>query len=227
LRFNVRVWEEPPAGLAAHAPGKLLILAEPTEIPSAAERLALREFADRGGRILFCGAAIASFFPRAKVAPPLPIRPWKEFSADLPSAISRGADKVTMRPDTYWGAPTAAQLRLYGGEDSAVVVSWSMGAGEVIWWAGATPMTNAGITQAGNLNLFLNSVSASADGGPAEIYWDEYFHGERTGLLSYIEKTPVPWAVAQTGLIALALLFTFSRRSGPIVPRGGVAFIAT
>jgi hypothetical protein len=117
-----------------------------------------------------------------------------------------------MRPEVYW-KPTAAQITLYGKADEEAVVSWHIGKGEVIWWAGATPLTNAGISRADNLNLFLNSLGARPF-----IYWDEYFHGQRASLASYVENTPVIWACAQLLIAACAILFTFSRRSGPVVP---------
>jgi hypothetical protein len=103
-----------------------------------------------------------------------------------------------------------------------VVVSWRFGEGQVLWWAGATPLTNAGIREAGNLRLFLNSVTSSS-GDPLSIYWDEYFHGESGSLWSYVAGTPVAWGIAQIGLIAVAVLFTFSRRSGPIAVPAAVS----
>lgn len=215
LHFDVRAWEEPPAALPT--PG-VLILAEPSEPPSKADVAALRQFVDAGGRVLFCGDAIPMFFPEAEVSDPVEGIDWKEFSANLPSATTRNADRVIIRPQVYWGSPSPSQLPLYGSGNSAAVVSWRIGKGEVLWWAGATPLTNAGITQLGNLNLFLNSVGA---GTP--IYWDEYFHGQRVGLFSYVEKTPVVWAAVQILLVALTLLFTFSRRSGPIVMPGSAS----
>ena len=218
LHFDVRAWEEPPAGLTALTLPAVLILAEPSESPSKADIASLRKFVEAGGRVLFCGASIPKFFPKAEVSDPVEGIEWKEFSATLPSATTRGADKVTIRPEVYWGPPDASQLPLYGSEDSAAVVSWRIGQGEVLWWAGATPLTNAGITKSGNLNLFLNSVGV---GTP--IYWDEYFHGQRVSLFSYVGKTPVVWAGVQVLLAALFLLFTFSRRSGPIVMPSSVS----
>jgi hypothetical protein len=93
---------------------------------------------------------------------------------------------------------------------------WRIGEGQVLWWAGATPLTNAGIRQADNLNLFLNSVSPGSLRKPRAIYWDEYFHGARGSLWTYFENTPLLWGVLQLVILTLALLFTFSRRSGPI-----------
>jgi len=86
-----------------------------------------------------------------------------------------------------------------------------------LWWAGATPLTNTGIRQAANLNLFLNSVSNNSNNNDARtIYWDEYFHGARGSFWTYFANTPVGWGGLQFLILALALLFTFSRRSGPI-----------
>ena len=216
LHFDVRAWEQPPAALPSPA---VLILDEPSESPSKADVAALGKFVEAGGRVLFCGDSIPMFFPKAEVSDdPVEGIEWKEFSANLPSATTRNADRVVIRPEVYWGTLSDSQLPLYGSDESAAVVSWKLGNGEVLWWAGATPLTNAGITEAGNLNLFLNSVSA---GTP--IYWDEYFHGQRAGLFSYVEKTPVVWAGVQILLAALILLFTFSRRSGPIVMPGTVS----
>jgi hypothetical protein len=220
LHFDVRAWEEPPAGLTTPA---VLILAEPTESPSKADVASLRKFVDAGGRVLFCGDSIPMFFPNADVSDPVGGIEWKEFSSNLPSAITRAADEVTIRPEVYWGPLAPSQLALYGSEKSAVVVSWQIGKGEVLWWAGDTPLTNAGITKSGNLNLFLNSVGASYTNVATPIYWDEYFHGQRASLFSYVQKTPVVWAGVQILLAALILLFTYGRRSGPIVMPGAVS----
>jgi hypothetical protein len=221
LRYSVRRWEEPPGELPEPGRGTVLILAEPTQMPSKGESEALRRFLRSGGRILFCGASIKSFFPAAGASSSSETA-WKEFSPNFPSGISRGADRIAMRPQAYWPEITSSQLALYGNQEHSAVVSWRFGEGQVLWWAGATPLTNAGIREAGNLRLFLNSVSSSS-GDPLSIYWDEYFHGERGTLWSYVAGTPVAWGIAQIGLIALALLFTFSRRSGPIVGPAAVS----
>ena len=49
------------------------------------------------------------------------------------------------------------------------------------------------------------------------IYWDEYFHGQRTSLWSYLQKTPVAWGLAQVAILGVIVVLTFGRRSGPIV----------
>jgi hypothetical protein len=221
LRYPIRRWEEPPAALTRPGRGSLLILAEPTEPPSGRDRESLIHFVESGGRILFCGDSVRFFFPDAELSAPAMDPEWKEFYSSLPSYVSRAADKIVMRPAAYWGGLSSSQLQLYGENGSParspVVVRWRMGAGEILWWAAATPLTNAGMTRADNLRLFLNTVSASNAGQPVSIYWDEYFHGQRGSLWSYVEKTPIVWGGLQLTILVLGLLFTFSRRSGPIV----------
>ena len=222
LHYPVRRWEQPPNLITDPASHSLLILAEPTEAPTNHDQAALIKFVAEGGRVLFCGAQIDSFFPEA-VAPARVHDPeWKEFAPALPSYLSRGASQVVMQPSAYWRDKNPALLRIYGDDKSPVVVSWRIGSGEVLWWAGATPLTNVGILRGGNLELFLNSM-AGPSGAPVNIYWDEYFHGARGSLWSYIAATPLPWGMLQIALLMVALMFTFSRRSGPVVQPAAVS----
>ena len=213
LHFDVHRWEESPAQLGDRGNNAVLVLAEPSELPTDPERQALRAFVAGGGRLLFCGPELKSFFPEAAITP-LFKSGWENSTARIPSYISHNAPTITLEPEARWGEFSAEQLTLYGDADGPTVVAWRMGAGEILWWAGATPLTNAGLQRAGNLQLFLNSVSNPA---PLTIYWDEYFHGQRASLWSYFEGTPVPWGMLQAFVITLAILFTYSRRFGPVV----------
>ena len=51
-----------------------------------------------------------------------------------------------------------------------------------------------------------------------QIYWDEYFHGERASLWSYVKNTPLAWGLVQLAVLGVAIFLTFSLRSGPILP---------
>lgn len=218
--YNVRIWEQPPAEIESKPRSTLLVIAEPTEVPSHADRDALKAFVTNGGRVLFCGILAKLYF--ADAATPamtrdtLPGTGWKPFHALIPAVFSRAAETVAFRAQAVWKKHTPDMVWLYGDNDSAVAVDWSIGKGRVYWWAGATPLTNSGITREGNLNLFLNTVTAGSD-RPSSILWDEYFHGQRPGLGTWVARTPLKWAGWQLGAIALAALFTFSRRSGPVV----------
>jgi hypothetical protein len=217
LQFPVRRWESPPTELnEGTSDNILLILAEPMQPPSDKERQALADFVEAGGHVLFTGANIKDYFADADVSYEHTDPKFETLSPTLPSRITRNARRVSMQPRAYWGSLTAAQLSLYGMPDSSAVVSWAKGNGEILWWAGSTPLTNSGITREDNLRFFLNSVANWSDEAAFQIYWDEYFHGQRSSLWSYVGKTSLAWSVFQAGILALAVLFTFSRRSGPI-----------
>jgi hypothetical protein len=103
---------------------------------------------------------------------------------------------------------------LYGEGDKQMVVTYHVAGGEVIWWASATPLTNAGLLEPGNLEFFLACVGAK---GQQRVLWDEYFHGYGRSPAVPMRLGPVKWMVLQLGLFTLAILITYSRRSGPIV----------
>lgn len=216
LQYPVSRWEDPPGRLIGS--NAVLILAEPSIPPVRAERDELLGFVTGGGRVLFCGSTLGLYFKGASVQALQGAPDWKLSSANLPSPFARGAPVISIRSNSRWMRLTAEQLALYGREESPDVVLWRIGKGEILWWAGASPLSNTGIDRANNVSLFLNSVSSLS---PRRIYWDEYFHGVRSSLWSYVEATPIKWAILQLAALFGAALFSFSRRSGPVVaPRG-------
>ena len=219
LHRSVRAWERPPTDLPQDSQAAILILANPEENPSSAEKEALLQFAESGGRIIFTGPRIGDFFPNAESSDVPLARPWATYQANLPSSYTRHAAKISLQMQSEWEGNNPAAFALYGDADSPAVMVWSVGDGAILWWAGPTPLTNAGITQEGNLNFFVDAVSDPlADAGEQpEVYWDEYFHGQRATLWAYFQKTPVPWGLLQFAVLGLAVLFTFSRRSGPMM----------
>jgi hypothetical protein len=137
---------------------------------------------------------------------------WKKLDALSPSAITRAAAQITLAPEAYWKTDTFA-LPLYGDGDKQMVVKYKFGKGEVIWWASATPLTNAGLKEPGNLEFFLACIGNETQ---TQILWDEFFHGYRSSLSGSIQNSPVKWIFLQFGLLTLAILLSYSRRSGPI-----------
>jgi hypothetical protein len=219
LHRSLHAWERPPADLPQDAADGILILANPEEYPSKADREAVLQFAQSGGRIIFTGPRVEDFFLNAGSSDVPLAKPWATYQANLPSSYTRHAATISLQKQSEWEGNNPSAFALYGDGDSPAVVTWRVGDGAILWWAGPTPLTNAGITQEGNLNFFLDAVSdplARADGQP-EIYWDEYFHGQRATLWAYFQKTPVPWGLLQFAVLGLAVLFTFSRRSGPMM----------
>jgi Domain of unknown function (DUF4350) len=207
--YKVQRWERRLGDLPK---GSTLVLADPQEAPTRDEREALRNFLWDGGRILATGMFAGTFLPENESVPDMLLAmTWKKVSAIAPSAITRAAPQITMAPQARWPSYSPAYA-LYGDGDEVVVVKYPYGRGEVLWWAAATPLTNAGLKEPGNLEFLLACLGDTK----APILWDEYIHGYRETLGSSVGHSPVKWLLLQLGLLGLAVLATFSRRSGPV-----------
>jgi hypothetical protein len=219
LHYKVSRWELSPTELPIGDVDAVLIIADPLDTPTKEEIEALQDFVAEGGQVIFTGERIKSFFLKARVDERFPKAEWKTFAANIPSNYTAGAQKIVLQTGTAWQTPEASQLALYGDAGSPVVVNWRIGDGRILWWAAATPLTNSGISREGNLNFFLNALNfpLPVEKTAVQIYWDEYFHGERTSLWSYVRKTPVAWGLMQISILGLIVIFTFGRRSGPVV----------
>jgi hypothetical protein len=216
----VERWENSPVDLPVEGNGSVLILANPADKPNQAEHDALMRFVQSGGRVLFTGIMTGDFFQPAYLRPqPQDTKP-QTFDALVPSPFTRRANRILLSPVALWGTFDDAQVPLYGDSRHGVVTSWKMGRGRVLWWAAATPLTNAHIADEQDLNLLLDAVGAGGVSTdlPAHVYWDEYFHGERGSLWGYVANTPVVWGLAQVSLLSVAIFLTFGRSSGPGMP---------
>jgi len=212
--YRVERWEDPPRQLPDPA-GAVLILADPRWQRDPEDKMALQRFLAKGGRVLATGMGAASLLPEGHTQMSDPTKAgWGKYQPAIPSALTR-AGEITMAPWVHWDNGSFAHVVHYARGEDAVVVSYRVGKGDVIWWAASTPLTNAGIREAGNMEFFLNSVG---DPTQRRIYWDEYFHGARPGPWSYASDTPLRWALVQLGIFFLAVMLTFSRRSGPVRP---------
>lgn len=210
--YRVERWEQPPSELP-EAAGATLILAEPSDSPKSEERNRLRQFVESGGHVIATGPFVGLFLPENGIVPdPISGMTWKKLSAQSPSSITHAASQITLAPQAYW-RPESFALPLYGDGDKHMVVKYKSGKGEVIWWASATPLTNAGLKEPGNLEFFLACIGSEPQ---TRILWDEYFHGYRQSLTASIKSSPVKWIFVQFALFTLAILLTYSRRSGPI-----------
>jgi hypothetical protein len=208
--YKIERWERTLDKLP-EATGKILILADPMEAPTREERERLKTFLSEGGRVIATGMFSGTFLPEND-STPMPFGSvTRKVQAVSPSEITRAAPEIMMASDARW-QKYAAAYPLYGEGDEILVVQYPYGRGEVLWWAAATPLTNAGLKDPGNLEFFL----ACLGGEKSEILWDEYIHGYRETLASSAAHSPVKWLVLQLALLALAVLATYSRRSGPI-----------
>ena len=212
LGYRVERWDSSAEALPDVGLGTTLIFAEPSEKGTPAERAAVARFVSSGGRLVVMGASGASFAPQAaaQAIPSSDLTPQVS-TAIVPSPLSRDAREITLVAPDKWTSRQPSQLSVYGSADNPTVVWYRFGQGQVIWWAIASPLSNGSIRDKSNLAFFLNSVGPST----SRVLWDEYYHGVRRSLVSYFADTPLPWAGVQIAIGLAALLFTFSRRSGP------------
>ncbi len=224
LGYNTVRWDRPEAELstidASHA---TLVLAEPSpSLTALTEKDRQQPFVDflhRGGRIVATGAVAALFLPDAKVAQA------DRLFTDLcitapegPDPLARAGELEMAAPVRWSGDDPAVRVSQTCG-NGAVVVSYREGKGEIVWWASATPLTNMGLHNDGNLRLLLASV-----GGPGRtVYFDEYLHGVDASPWTATRGTPFTAIVIQTACIAALLLFSFARGSGPASCAGAAA----
>ena len=209
--YKVDRWQRTLSELPDGA-GRTLILAEPEAAPTRQDKQQLQTFIESGGRVIVTGLFATSFLPKGSSYPDfVEGMTWEKMRALSPSAITRAAPEITLAPQAHWTRPDLA-TSLYGKNEQVRVAQYSFGKGQVIWWASATPLTNAGLREPGNLEFLLACIRE----GPDEILWDEYIHGYRQTLSGSIAHSPMLWLLLQCALFAAAILITYSRRSGPI-----------
>ena len=211
--YPVEHWEQPPQKLPEDGHDTLLVMADSESFAKGEESAALSRFLLRGGTILITGYLPASVVPKTAATGGDARVGAVECKPVAPTRLTRGGS-ISQDGPLLWEATDSSQLIHFTDEKgNAVVVSYSVGSGEVIWWASAWPLENAGIREKNNLELLLNSTA-----GYKRILWDEYYHAERAQIAAHKPVRAYSWALAQLAVIAVAVVLTFSRRSGPLVP---------
>jgi hypothetical protein len=211
--YNIERWERPLSELAVSAgPSTVVILAQPFS-REAEDYKAVDQIVSRGGRVLATGLYGGYLLPEGKVSEP------KNFTFAACQLDAEGLDplantgEVWMVPEASWNAGNPSQRTQFECAGQPAVVEYNYGKGHVVWWANSTPLENASLARQADFDLLLNSI------GPREgsqIYWDESLHGEIKSTWSFVGGPTV--RLLWTGLIltSIAIVFSFSRRSGPL-----------
>jgi hypothetical protein len=215
LGYGAQRWEAPSANLKnVDAAKTTLILAEPNFPTEGSKQVQadIADFLSRGGRVLATGREGAYFLPGAKTDAPTRLYGKLCFSTPEGQDVLARSGKVSISDNVRWTAfdPKFRVSQLCGKD--AVVVSYRHGAGEAIWWSSPMPMTNRGLKEDASLKLLLASVG----GADRQVLFDEYFHGERASLWDTAKGLPLRQIAWQCGAVALLLVFSFGRRSGPL-----------
>ena len=211
--FPIDRWERPLSELAATAgPDTVVIFAEPFTREND-DIKAVREILERGGRVLSTGFWGGYLLPGGASAP----SPAFNFAAcqlepeGLDPLASSG--EVWMIPEATWQVGKPNDRVQYSCAGQPAVIEYDWGKGHVVWWASSTPLENASLARGRNLDLLLNSLG-SRDG--KHFYWDESLHGEIRSSWNYAGGPALTWLRIGTVVLALLVLFSFSRRSGPV-----------
>jgi Domain of unknown function (DUF4350) len=211
--YPIERWERPLGELAAQAgPETVVIFAE----PFTRERddvKAVRQILEKGGRVLATGSWGAFLLPgqNAAVGNPFSLTACKLDPQGLDPLADSG--EAWMNPKATWQVGDPAYRVQYDCAGQPAVVEYKWGDGHVVWWASSTPLENGSLTRAQNLDLLLNSL------GPRQgkrFYWDESLHGEIRSTWSYAGGPALVMLESGIPLLAIFVLFSFSRRSGPV-----------
>jgi hypothetical protein len=217
LGYSAQRWDNPTPDLrnvdAAHT---TLVLTSPrlpvknVDVP----RKAIEDFLKRGGWVIATGASGALLLPEGKTAEPSNvIKGSGGLCYTTPQgdgALAKVGEIPIDAPVRWSSVGPSYRVDQRCGHD-AVVVRYRVGAGQAIWWSSPMPISNAGLRNDPSLKLVLASV-----GPPGRtVLFDEYLHTWRDSIEDTLKG--LPWAALnwQLSAVALLLLFSFSRRSGP------------
>ncbi len=211
--YPIERWERPLAELVPDAgPGTVVIFAQ----PFSRERddiKAVQQILERGGRVLATGYWGGYLLPGGASTPP------REFNFAACQLEPEGLDalaatgEVWMIPEATWqvGKPNDRVEYSCAGQPAVVEFDWAKG--HVVWWASSTPLENGSLARARNLDLLLNSLGTREG---KHFYWDESLHGEIRSTWTYAGGPALTMLRIGVALLAVLVLFSFSRRSGPV-----------
>ena len=211
--YNIERWERPLSELAANAgPDTVVIFAEPftreTEDFKAVEQIVAR-----GGRVLATGFWGGYLVPdgepvHRRISPLLPASLSPRDLMLSPTAARCG---WCPRPHGKSAIPRSASSTVAPGSRP----SWNTTTPGATWCGGPAPRRlRMDRSRAPPISTSCSIPSDRATGH--HFYWDESLHGDVRSEWSYVSGPTV--ALLWTGLILISILivFSFSRRSGPV-----------
>ena len=210
--YDVERWEQPLSDLPAQTDEHtVVIFAEPD--PSSPEDFkAVQDIVARGGRVLVTGWLGGILVPGGNSLPPQQLGTACKLTPQGLDSLA-GSGEVWMVPEAGWAMDRPSDRIEYNCTGAPAVVEYSVGKGKVVWWAASTPLENGSIARANDLNLLLNAL------GPRDghrFYWDESLHGELHSIWFFARGPALYLLICGLLGIALLVIFSFSRRSGPV-----------
>lgn len=216
---SVDRWNSPLEDLSpAAAAQTTLILAEPMYSALDKDRLAagVRGFLEHGGHLLTTGIAGALLLPGGAAEPGHRLNALTTPDAlcyttpEGPGELAAAGHVEMQAPARWSGEQTAVHVEQRCGAD-AVVIRLLVGPGEAVWWSSASPLTNAELHNDPDLKLLLASL------GPGRrVLFDESLQQQPRSKWTAVGGLPLWALLAQAALVFALLVFSFSRRRGPV-----------
>lgn len=193
------------------------ILAEPNapgEESQKREYKALKRFLDRGGRVLATGFTGAHFLPGGRTGEVTQMLNGLCNTTTEGRSDYAAVGSVAAYDYSPWNAvDPLVRVDHRCGNDAVVVHRPFPNGGEMVWWSTAEPLSNRGLAQDSSLHLLLAAV------GPVQsrrVLFDEFYHGVQGSPADYLRGLPLHSLEVQVALLFALLVFSFSRRSGPV-----------
>ncbi len=224
----------------AQAANTTLVLIEPVyEATEEAElRVQMDRFLRRGGHLLITGHFGARLLGGTTDTPEL-LQTLCQTQPQGNSALARAghvqfSNHGGLALEGKNAFPKSVTVTQKCGKN-AVVVSFSVGKGDVVWWTSETPIVNAELKNDHALKLILASIDGaqySDNKPPRDVIFDEAMHTVTRTKWSVTHGLPILWISLQTAALVVLLLFSFSRRRGPVrmpvaLPRSSPVEFAT
>jgi len=220
--YRIERWERPLDDLVPQADAHtVVIFAEPNAIRAMGAKKTVQQLLDHGSRVIATGLTGGFLLAENQAQRTPSLTDGLQLSCSArPEGFGALANSgvVNFRGQNEWNIPRPDQRVQYTCRGNAAVVSYPAGKGQVIWWSDSQPLENGSITKDGDLALLLSSLGSPKNRTADRIVWDESLHRDEAGLWSYASGTPVHLLWLQLTLVALLLILSFSRRSGPLLP---------
>jgi Domain of unknown function (DUF4350) len=201
--------------------GTLVVISLPdANNPDEEEFQSLNKWVESGGLLIIIDREIRVTIGEASVNTE-PGDPKSTAHPLQPTLYTRGVEHVkASQYATRVKLDSRAAIYHIGDEQGGLLADAKVEQGHVVLLTDPYVVANNGIKDADNVILALNLF---ADRPRGKIAFDEYHHGYGSsatggGVMSYFRGTPVPWMMAQAGLIALLVVYSYGRRFARPIP---------
>lgn len=222
LHYDVRRSDQPASSTLDNvdAPHTTYLLAAPNAPAEDAQKAgyeAIERFLRRGGRVIATGYQGAFFLPGGRAGRS------NQFVGQLCSSVPEGNGTLAMAGNVAtfdaapWIAPEPlARVDAVCGTDAVLVHREYDHGGRMIYMASSEPFSNRGLRQDPALQLLLLAVGPTQGSEHRTLIFDDFYHGSAASPSDYLKGLPLRSLSAQAALLLLMLVFSYTRRSGPI-----------